>query len=90
MDLKAGLKYFPERFGEVVKTLANFQMPGHHMVPELQREAPKLAKQMGLPVGALRHELKTGLVKLGGYKGLSRVVLALGVKKVGDLKSKIA
>lgn len=86
MGIKATLKYFPQRFGkEVVHTLVNFQMPGHHMVPELQAEAPQLAKEMGLPIGALRHELKSGIVDLAGYKGLSRVVLALGAKKVGDL-----
>lgn len=85
MGTKAKLKYFPERFGkDVVHTLVNFQMPGHHMCPELQRDAPQLAKEMGLPFGKLRHELKSGIVELAGYKGLSQVILALGAKKVGD------
>lgn len=86
MGMKATLKYFPQRFGkDVVHTLTNFQMPGHHMCPELQAEAPRLAKEMGLPVGKLRRELSRGIFELAGRKGQSQVVLALGVKKAGDL-----
>lgn len=86
MGLKAKLKYFPERFGkDVVHTLVNFQMPGHHMCPELQAESPLLAKEMGLPVGKLKRELRRGIVEIAGKKGLTQVALALGAKKVGDL-----
>ena len=86
MGMKATLKYFPQRFGkDVVHTLVNFQMPGHHMCPELQAEAPRLAKEMGLPIRKLRHELSDGIVEVAGKKGLIQVALALGTKKVGDL-----
>jgi len=54
------------------------------MVPELQAEAPRLAKEMGLPIGKLKQELRSGIVELAGHKGLGKVALALGVKKVGD------
>jgi len=85
MGMKATLKYFPQRFGkDVVHTLVNFQMPGHHMCPKLQAEAPQLAKEMGLPVGKLRSELGRGLVEVAGKKGVTQVILALGAKKVGD------
>ncbi len=85
MGTKAKLKYFPERFGkDVVHTLVNFQMPGHQMCPELQAEAPQLAKEMGLPVDKLMRELRKGVIELAGKKGVTQVFLALGAKKVRD------
>lgn len=85
MGMKATLKYFPERFGkDVVHTLANFQMPGHFMCPDLQAEAPQLAKEMGLPVDKLMRELERGIIEVAGKKGRNQLALALGAKKVRD------
>jgi len=57
-------------------------MPGHHMVPELQPDAPKWAKKFGFPHQVLFRDISEGLVEMVGHKGLGEIVLSYGAKNL--------
>lgn len=79
---KTILEHEPSRKKEVIETVTNFTMPGHHMVPELQPDAPKWAKKFGFHLRPLFREISEGLVELVGHKGLGEIITSYGVKNL--------
>ena len=79
---KTILKHEPSRKKEVIKTVTNFTMPGHHMAPELQRDAPKWAKQFNFPLHLLLRDISKGLVEMVGHEGLGEIILSYGAKNL--------
>lgn len=80
---KTILKRHPDRkreVREVIETAANFTMPGHYMVPELQPQSTKWAKQFEFPFRTLYREISNGLVELVGHEGLGEIILSYGAK----------
>ena len=75
---KTVLKYAPHRKSEVINTVAEFLMPGHHMAPELQPKAPAWALKFNLSFRKLFHEICATLVDLIGYKGLGQTAVLYG------------
>ena len=75
MGAKTNLKYAPHRKGEVVATVVEFLMPGHHMAPDLQPLAPQWAVKFNFQVRRVLHDLCQGLVELTGYNGLGQTTL---------------
>lgn len=61
---------------QVIEAVADFILPGHHMFPELQKDAPKWAKQFGFPYKLLLKELYLGLVELVGQEGVGKAIRA--------------
>jgi hypothetical protein len=61
---------------QVIEAVADFKMPGHHMFPELQNDAPKWAKKFGFPYNLLLKELYLGLVELVGQEGVGKAIRA--------------
>ncbi len=74
------LKYSPDRKGEVINTVGEFLMPGHHMVPDMQHRAPEWAFKFNFPFRRLLRDISAGLVELTGYKGLGRTAVLYGVR----------
>ena len=74
------LKHSPHRKGEVVKTVGEFLMPGHHMVPDMQHRAPEWAFKFKFPFRKLLRDISAGLVELTGYKGLGQTAVLYGVR----------
>jgi hypothetical protein len=61
---------------QVIEAVADFIMPGHHMFPKLQKEAPKWAKEFGFPNKLLLKELYLGLEGLVGQEGVGKAIRA--------------
>ena len=72
---KTILKYAPHRKGEVVAAMAEFLMPGHHMVPDLQPLAGQWASKFNFQFRRVLHDLCEGLVELTGYNGLGQATV---------------
>ena len=77
------LKHAPERKREVVATLVEFMMPGHHTVPDLQPYAPQWATAFNLSLRNLTHDIVNGVRGLIGYKGLGRTAVLYGSQHPG-------
>ena len=79
---KTILKHEPSRIKEVIETVKDFEMPGHHMVPELQPNAPKWAEKFGFPRQVLFRDIFEGLIEMVGHEGLGEIVLSYGAKNL--------
>ncbi len=79
---KTILKHHPDGKREVIEAAANFTMPGHYMVPELQPQSTKWAKQFEFPFRTLYQDISKGLVELVGHEGLGEIILSYGAKNL--------
>ena len=70
------LKHNPNAGGEVVEAVAEFIMPGEHMVPELNREAPRWAKKFNFQARTASRDRIDALVSMIGHKGLGKAIIA--------------
>jgi len=61
---------------QVIEAVAGFILPGHHMFPELQKDAPKWAKKFGFPYKLLLKELYLGLEELIEQEGVGKAIRA--------------
>ncbi len=77
------LKHAPERKREVVSTLVEFMMPGHHTVPDMQPNAQKWATAVNLSFRTLTHDIVDGVRGLIGYKGLGQTAVLYGSRHPG-------
>lgn len=64
------LKHNPGREGDVVKTLGDFIMPGHEIVPsEVQQQLKLWTRKYGYPVRTVLNRISNHLIEIIGYKG---------------------
>ena len=69
------LKHAPERKWEVVSTVGEFLMPGHHMTPEMQTQAPQWSEKVGFSHRKLGYDIVGEMIALTGYNGLAQASL---------------
>ena len=77
--VKTILQHAPERKGEVVRALAEFVMPGHHMAPDLQPRSAEWAEKFNLSLRGMVREIVNGVIEVIGYKGLGQTASLYGV-----------
>lgn len=73
---KVTLEHNPTSSKEVVEAVAEFIMPGHDMVPDLQPHAPRWAKKFNFQFGTEQRDRVDGLVDLIGHEGLGEATIA--------------
>lgn len=73
---KSTLEHNPNAAKEVVEAVAEFIMPGEHMVPELNREAPRWARKFNFSSRTALRDRIIGLVDLIGHTGLGKATIA--------------
>lgn len=84
------LNHEPERWREVARTAAEFQMPGHIVTPEQQAKATGWAMEFGLDPKSVKSDYIEELVKLIGYRGLGYSAILYGIRNLPrHLKSPI-
>ncbi len=65
----------PTRVKQVVRAVAEFEMPGHHMAPEYQVKAPNWAQMLKFPYRVVFGDIASGLRELIGYRGLGQSII---------------
>lgn len=76
--IKSILRHSPERKVEVAEALAEFMMPGHHMVPDLQPYSAGWAQRFNLSLRVIIREIVEGVIEVIGYKGLGKTASLRG------------
>ena len=76
--VEVSLKHAPHTKRQVIGVVADFLMPGHHMVPHLQPRAPAWAIKFGLPLVGMLRDICRDLVRLVGYNGLGQAIIFYG------------
>ncbi len=78
--IRTVLKHAPQRKWEVVSAASEFLMPGHHMAPSMQKQAPHWSAKFGFSHRQLARDIVADMITITGYRGLAQAAIGYAVK----------